>query len=485
MNGITQRKPDGNSPDMKQPDPHMQEMREMHLHTLWVHFTVILLGCWLISSPFVLGYTDPGNFGPRVAEITAERGLPSMELRAQLMMWSDIASGCLMIIFGGLSLFYRHRWAQWGTCLVGVWLLMAPLFFWAPDVASTNNDLIVGALAITFSVLVPMMPGMSMDGMKQKEDIPPGWDYSPSSWSQRLPIIALAFFSFFLARHMMAYQMGHISYVWDPFFGDGTRKIITSDISKAWPVADAGLGAISYLLEALSGAMGDRRRWRTMPWMVGMMGVLVVPLGAISIYFIMIQPVLIGTWCTLCLVTAVAMVIMLPYTFDEIVAMLQFMAGAKKEGRSLWSAFWHGGPIGGATRDYSPAMQIKREDFTAIRKEAAALPQGILISAAIGIWLMFTRIIFGTEGAMANSDHIVGALVFTISVSAIAEVARPLRALNMLLGTWLLAAPWLLEGAGLIASLASVMVGGLLIVLSIPRGPIRKSYNGWDRYLVW
>lgn len=86
---------------------------------------------------------------------------------------------------------------------------------------------------------------------------------------------------------------------------------------------------------------------------------------------------------------------------------------------------------------------------------------------------------------MANSDHIVGALVFTISISAVAEVARPLRALNMLLGAWLIAAPWLLDGANLTAAIASVVVGGLLILLSVPRGPVRKSYAGWDRYLAW
>src|SRR3546814_7228596 len=54
-----------------------------------------------------------------------------------------------------------------------------------------------------------------------------------------------------------------------------------------------------------------------LPWMVGMFGLLVIPLGGVSIFFIMIQPVLLGNWCALCLITAAAMVIMLPYSFDE------------------------------------------------------------------------------------------------------------------------------------------------------------------------
>lgn len=451
---------------------------------LWTHFSVILLGCWLIASPAMLGYLDPGNFGPRAYQVAAERGLAPPEARAQALRWSDIASGCLMILFGTLSLFWRHRWAQWGTCFTGIWLLFAPLVFWAPDAASANNDMLIGALAIALSVLIPMMPGMSMDAMMAPEDIPPGWDYSPSSWSQRLPIVALAFVGFFIARHLMAYQLGHIGSVWDPFFGDGSERIISSDVSKAWPISDAGLGALSYMLEALSGLMGGRNRWRTMPWMVGMFGVLVIPLGGVSIFFIIIQPIVIGTWCTLCLIAAAAMVFMLPYTFDEVVAMLQFMIRARREGKSLWQVFWRGGTVAGATQDPSPALDIGRHHIEQLARQARALPKGLLLSALLGAMLMFTRVIFGTHGAMADSDHLVGALVFTFSVAAFAEVARPLRAINMLFGAWLIVAPWLLDGATWTASIAGMIVGGLLIALAIPRGPVRHHYNGWDRYLL-
>ncbi len=466
-------------------DAHMRHMYMQHLQRLWVHFAVITLGAWLLASPAVLGYLDPGGFGPAVDRVTAARNLPSPELRAQAMMWSDLAAGCLLILFGALSLFWRQRWAQWGTCFTGIWLLFAPLIFWAPDAASTNNDLLIGALAITFSILVPMMPGMSMDAMKAEEDIPPGWSYSPSSWSQRLPIVALALFSFFLARHLAAFQMGHISTVWDPFFGDGTARIITSDVSKAWPVADAGLGAVSYLLEALSGLMGDRRRWRTMPWMVGMFGVLVVPLGGVSIFFIIIQPIVIGTWCTLCLVTAAAMVLMLPYTFDELVAMFQFLIRARREGQSVWKVFWHGGTVRGAGHDASPPLEVTRTHLVHLREQARALPVGLALSAAVGVWLMFTRATLGAEGMLADSDHLVGALVFTFSIAAFAEVARPLRAVNFLFGAWLLVAPWVLAGANQSTTIGDTIAGVLLILLAFPRGPVRHSYDAWDRYLVW
>ena len=68
-----------------------------------------------------------------------------------------------------------------------------------------------------------------------------------------------------LSRYMAALQLGHISHAWDPFFGAGTERIVTSEVSEAWPVADAGLGATVYVLEIVSGIIGDKRRWRTMP----------------------------------------------------------------------------------------------------------------------------------------------------------------------------------------------------------------------------
>ena len=40
--------------------------------------------------------------------------------------------------------------------------------------------------------------------------------------------------------------------------------------------------------------MGTRDRWRTMPWMVTFFGILVIPLGVVSIYFIIIQPIMIA-----------------------------------------------------------------------------------------------------------------------------------------------------------------------------------------------
>ena len=127
-------------------------------------------------------------------------------------------------------------------------------------------------------------------------------------------------------------------------------------MSKAWPVADAGLGAVVYMLELVMTFMGGKDRWRTMPWMVLALAFLIVPLGVVSIYFVIIQPIVIGTWCTLCLVAALAMALMIPFSLDEFVAMGQFLVDARRKGKPFWRTFWTGGAMEGGSDDHARGL---------------------------------------------------------------------------------------------------------------------------------
>ncbi|MFW6076528.1 MAG: NAD-dependent epimerase/dehydratase family protein, partial [Hyphomicrobiales bacterium] len=419
------RTPPPPEPEVKE---HMGEMAEMHQNRLWAHLMVVGLGAWLITSPFQFGLFDPEIATLTARDVTAERNLWDPALRNALTGWSNIASGLLLLLFGTLSLWQRYSWAQWGTTLVGLWLLFAGLVFWTPSAAAYANDFIVGALAISFSILIPMMPGMSHAAMMDKDAIPPGWTYSPSTWLQRLPIIALGLFGFLIARYLAAFQLGHVNAVWDPIFHgalarNGTEHIITSQVSKAWPVADAGLGATAYMLEALMGAMGAATRWRTMPWMVTFFFILVVPLGAVSILFILIQPVIIGTYCTLCLIQAFAMLVMIPLALDEVIAMGQYMVRSLKAGQPFLRTFLMGGPDPASRPDDRPGFEAPLKTQVAAATWGVTVPWTLVATSVLGAWLMFTPLVFGTTAGMANSDHIVGGLVITVSIIAMAEVA--------------------------------------------------------------
>ena len=169
---------------------------------------------------------------------------------------------------------------------------------------------------------------------------PPGWSYNPSAWSQRLPIVALALAGFAIATYLALYQWGVFASVWEPFFGEGSDVILTSGISRVLPVPDAALGAFSYLLDAVTGAIGGRKRWRTLPWIVIIFGLAVGPLGAVSLMLVIFQPVLYDAWCTLCLTSAAISVAMIGPAMDEFLASLQFLKREHDRGHSVWRAFW-------------------------------------------------------------------------------------------------------------------------------------------------
>ncbi|MDC7810172.1 NAD-dependent epimerase/dehydratase family protein [Sphingomonas koreensis] len=460
--------------------------------TRWAHFANIGLGLWLAASAAAYDAMSAGAVADAVQAVTRERGLPTIEWRASMLVASDVASGLLIALFGALSLSRRTAWwAQWAATCVGLWLLFAPMILWAPGAAQYLNEMLVGTLVIAFSVLVPMMPGMSIAGMMDRTVIPPGWTYCPSTAAQRLPVAAMGLAGLLIARWLTAYQLGHVDQVWDPFFaGDpadprnGTEEIITSSVSMAWPIPDAGLGAISYLIEILMAVMGGRDRWRTMPWMVTFFGILVVPLGVISIYFIIIQPIMIGTWSTLALMAGLAMLVMIPFALDELIAMGQFLYWARCQGKPFLRTFFKGDAVLEGAEDDRDTLASPSLAWAEARR-GLTLPWTLAGSVVVGVGLMLSRLIAGTEGMMANSDHVAGALVITVAIIATAEVARALRLVNVAIGTWLLAAPFLLDGATLAGISLSIIAGALVIALSLPRGRLSGArYAGWDRYIV-
>jgi len=443
-----------------------QQFRREHADFLWAHFFNIALGCWLLLAPTILGYESAA------------------------MGWSDSIAGVLIVGMSLLSLSWRMSIARWGVALVGVWLLLAPLVFWAPLSAAYLNGNLVGALVIGFAALSRPAQTVSAVAALTGPTVPAGWDASPSSWSQRLPVIILAFVGLFCSLYMGAYQLEYIDHIWDPFFsGDpdqpsGTVQVITSDISEAFPVPDAGLGAVVYMLEILLGVIGSTQRWRTMPWVVAAFGVLIVPLGIVSITFIIIQPILIGTWCALCLIAAAAMLLQIAYASNEFVATAQFLRRRKQAGESLLRVFFNGDTDQGETRFEQDDFQRNPKLIVAdILGEGVTVPWNLVLCILVGVWLMFTRVTLGHEGGMANADHLIGAFVITVSVIALGEVARAVRYLNIALGVALLITPFV-YGVGLASMIATLAAGLILIGACIPRGPVRSHYGSWDRLIA-
>lgn len=430
-----------------------------HEKFIWSHFICIFFGFWLLLGHIFLGYTQ------------------------EEMIVSDWVTAIVVIVFGFLSLSPRMIIAPWIVVLCGIWLEFAPLIFYAHDAVAYLNDTLVGVLLITFSFLIPGIPGMVEE--TDKHQIPPGWSYNPSAWIQRIPVITLACVGWFIARYLAAYQLGYVDFAWDPVFGDGTKMVLTSHVAHFFPVPDAGLGAFAYTLEALMGCKGGPARWRTMPWMVVGFVMLVVPLGVVSIILVISQPILVGYWCFLCLIAASAMLIMVMLTIDEMFAVFQFLHHAvKKEGQPFWRVFFKGSDVRGTKTD-TRTPSFHSSPFTLIKTFhwGVGLPWNLVITAFLGLWMMFMPAIYGFDGIAADNDHLVGALVVVFSLVSFAEVSRAFRFILPLIGLWLTIGPWFFVELGLGLCFMHLGIGLLLILLAVPRGRIREEYGSLDKII--
>jgi hypothetical protein len=415
---------------------------------------VALLGLWLISSPVTFGYTS------------------------HAMWWSDILSGLTLVVLPFLLFTPTvSEHSRWAIAVVGLWLQLAPLLFWAPEAAAYVNNTMVGALAIAIAIVLRDLPGTADDVASYASHIPEGWSYNPSSWLQRLPLIVLAFLGWLVSRYLAAFQLGYITNAWDPFFGEGTANVLMSEVSHRFPLPDAGLGATVYTLEFLLACSGDRARWRTMPWMVFLFFLLVVPLGIAHVVLVTLQPVVVGAWCTLCLVAAGLMLLMIPLAADEIVAAGQHVAAEVRRQRPVWQV------VLGRRIDQRDPGERREQLSSGTMTDGVSVTWTLAACTAAGVWIMASPGILGMQTMAANFNYVAGALAITVSVTSMAEVLRPARFFNVALGVAVAAAPWLLAGATPAGRWSNLLAGACLVVFSLRRGELRERYGNWNHWI--
>ena len=441
--------------------------RDEHRQTRWAHFVNIGLGLWLLTQPVMIEVREPGLF------------------------WSEIVLGAALTLFATLSLSWRAGWARWAAAGVGALIMAVPFVFWTHNPAAFLSDTLVGMLAFGLAIGTKPEVGPSPMAALTGPSIPPGWSYNPSTWTQRMPIIVLAVVGLLVSRYLSNYQLEQIDGVWEPFFtGDpvnprnGTEEVITSSVSEAWPVPDAAVGGYTYALEILTGIVGTQRRWRTMPWLVVLFGLMIAPLGVTSIFFIIIQPIVIGTWATLTLIAAAAMLIQIPFSLDELLATIQFLRRRARAGRPWLRVFLFGDTDAGKWDE--PAHEFDRAPGAVLKDMwtgGVSLPWNLGLAALVGASLLFTRLTFGAVDPMADLDHLIGSLALTVVSIAAAEVARPVRYALIPLGLALFVTPFV-AGAGTAHTIGSIVAGMLLIAPSLRRCTIRERYGDWNRLIV-
>lgn len=436
----------------------------------WAHFANIGLGTWVATQPALIGVAEP-------------------ELRA-----AEMGLGAAVAVFAALSLSWRMQWSRWVCAGLGALVMAAPFLFSTASAAAYLSDTLVGGLIFGFAVCTKPDVGPSPLAALKGPEIPVGWTYNPSTWTQRLPIILFALVGLYVSRYLAAYQLGHVDSVIEPFFAgspadprNGTEEIITSWVSEAWPVSDAAVGAYTYALEILTGLVGSRVRWRTMPWLVVLFGLMIAPLGMVSIFFIIIQPILIGTWSTLALLAAAGILVQIPYSLDELLASVQFVRRRASAGSRWLTVLFRGDADETRPGKRAPAVDELDASPAAVFRNAfgggVSLPWNLALAGLVALSLLFTRVLLGADGALANAHHLIGSLVLTVLSIAAADVARPARYFNVLLGAALLVVPFVYDAPAPTTAF-TVAAGIAIAALSLRRGAIRGRYGPWSRLLV-
>ncbi len=384
----------------------------------------LFIAILLLSAPYLFGYGYENQF------------------------LSDLISGLIVLFFGLLWIFNVTDKARWVLALTGVWLQLAPLVFWAENPVIYTVDTVAGVLLLLVAFVIPDTPSSNEDA------IPLGWSYNPSAWSQRVIILLCATICATCARYLGAFELGYIDTLWEPLFGDGTYKVLTSSISKSFPVADAALGAFAYTMDIILACHGDGKRWIRSPWIVVAFACLVVPLGIVSIVLMILQPVVLHVWCTLCLVVVFFMLVLVAFTIDELIPVIQLLYKVRQEKKSVWKVLWEGA-------DPLKYAKVKKEEKIVFSSffNGVSFSWTLFLSVLLSVWLSASPQFFGFEGPLAIMYHLAGALGLTFSMLALAEPLRLVRYLNLVvalsvfIASFLLAPPTLVIYNGLITGI--------------------------------
>jgi hypothetical protein len=163
--------------------------------------------------------------------------------------------------------------------------------------------------------------------------VPPGFSTNPTSYRKRVLLAVLAFIGLLDASYLTLYQWDAWP-VWDPFFDSTTVLDFTH------PVPDALAGVAAYGMELVLLALGGRDRWQRLPWACLALGA-VLSIGAVvSVGLIIVQPTIVGAWCTLCLLSAAISLALFFLGIDEGRAAWQHVRRELARGTALGDAVW-------------------------------------------------------------------------------------------------------------------------------------------------
>ncbi|MGA7672702.1 MAG: vitamin K epoxide reductase family protein [Nitrolancea sp.] len=297
--------------------------------------------------------------------------------------------------------------------------------------------------------------------------IPPGWTTNPSDPKRRVVLALLATMGFLTAGYLALYETNVISTVWEPFFGQGSKVILDSKLSRWFPVPDAALGAAAYFVDALLQFAGGEDRWKSHPWFVLLNGATSIGLGVAAILLMIVQPIAYGTYCSLCLFSAFISINLVGPTLEECLAALQFLGRKYTEPTKR--------------QKEKEAEQTGEPEHPAAenRWDATGIQLRHLVGVIIGLWLMASPWAIGFAEYARADMRITGPIIVVLSVLAIWPGTRWFARLNAFAGGWLMIGPILLQAPHLLL-FPTIMLGAVLVALAVfPGNAAPHIGGGW------
>ena len=101
-----------------------------------------------------------------------------------------------------------------------------------------------------------------------------------------------------------------------------------------------------------------------------------------------------------------------------------------------------------------------------------------ILNAIMGVYLMVAPPLLHYNTTGSISCRIVGPILATFAIVACWEITRGVGKVAILLGLWLLAAPWILNYEEIIPIVNDLASGTLIISLAFVKGKTKNKYGG-------
>jgi hypothetical protein len=106
-----------------------EDKLRFQVEIMWARVIEIMLGFWLLASPFIFRFDETKNLA------------------------NDLSCGLAVIVFGFLSHWRRAEWAHFLTLAVALWLVVFGFRAGYPAPPSAQNQIILGLLVGMLAVI--------------------------------------------------------------------------------------------------------------------------------------------------------------------------------------------------------------------------------------------------------------------------------------------------------------------------------------------